>query len=519
MAYKKHNDTIALKAIHEKMSDAEKETLVLFLKAFNKKYGDYQPKTLRLLYYISDITDEKELEFNTVKNHLFPEMSDAAFIKLASRLRDKMLESTMLDVNLDREGGLPASWVAKQKVRKKLGMIEMMLVKSNYFEAKHLIAKTKRECIQFELLDSFMSLLNLEYIVTSITEGSEKAENLAKETRKIADLSRFKLEVEQLFYKYNYRAQGSDISNSEMQLMISEIRKIASDERLKYSPMANYHLLHLKMKLAEMQGSFTSIYDVSNILMRLMDSHAHLSQPVRRTNLHLQQFTAAMHLRLFSEALVNVESAASYMKGESVAAMEVKLQRFYPLLHLAQYDKAIQVLNDAEIQAKTADVDLRRLNEKTTYLRAVVDFVRGDHTESSRKLSSITMITEESISWNIGLRVLAIQSRIAKQAFDAADTQIENLRRFLERKGKNRKLNQREVIIIRILNRMSKSNYEVKNFPPGMLEMLKLLEDSRLGYRWNPFGPEVIPFQDWANQWMTSKGFANKAMPSRQKNN
>lgn len=73
------------------MSPQEQEVAKQVIVGFNRKFGDYEPKTLKLFQFISDNTDLGNFDDEEVKNLLFPEMDEGTFGKLTSRLREKSL--------------------------------------------------------------------------------------------------------------------------------------------------------------------------------------------------------------------------------------------------------------------------------------------------------------------------------------------------------------------------------------------------------------------------------------------
>jgi hypothetical protein len=503
MAKNKHNDLSAVRQIWMKMDVTEQETVFQFLSAFNKKFGEYEPKTLKLLKYISDITNPKDLDGSVAKKELFPEMSDAAYTKLVSRLRDKLLEAWVLDVNLDRKGAYAPSWVVRQKTRKKLIYIEQLINKGNYFEAGHLLAKASRESLKYELYELYMSLQQLEYIMLCKTKGAEYAEHIFESFPVLSEKLMLKMHTEQLLYRYHFWGRNKGGSYTELSKLRNSLQMISKHPRLSEVPTSKYHFLHLRILFAEQMGSFDSIFDITEDLRELMVKHEHLALPVRFANLHLQQFTAALHLHLFPDALRYVQMALPYLNNASKASTDIRLMHFLPLLHLKRWKDAEEMLAETSLYAdKLYEAsESNPFLEKLSYYKACLSFAQGEYSEATRILSTLNSLLDDKDGWNIGIRVLLIQCRIAKGAYDVAESQIDNLRRQLERNGKLRKLAQREVIILRVLHHMSKADFNPSAIAPRVKDMVELLNDQREGYRWDPFGSEVIPFQSWYNEW------------------
>ena len=90
-----------------------------------------------------------------------------------------------------------------------------------------------------------------------------------------------------------------------------------------------------------------------------------------------------------------------------------------------------------------------------------------------------------------------IQLRIGLGQFDLAEDLIHNLKRRVERMGEKDKPSPRTFTAIRILHSLSVESFNFKAFWEKQAELVRMLNDPRPGYRWDPFGPEVSPLEGW----------------------
>jgi len=87
--------------------------------------------------------------------------------------------------------------------------------------------------------------------------------------------------------------------------------------------------------------------------------------------------------------------------------------------------------------------------------------------------------------------------RIDLGQFDLAEGLISNLQRRIQRQGEKEKPSQRIFALVRILHALSLESFQFKAFWMKNPDAIGLLKDSRLGYRWDPFGHEVVAFENW----------------------
>ncbi len=491
------NDVEPLHALLSKMTPAEREAASAFIAGFNRKYGSYEPKTLKLLQCISDNTHADLPDSFSLKASLFPDMTDIAFSKLLARLREKLLESWIIDVNLDRKDRFAPSWVVRQKARKRIIMVELLINQGLFAEARHLIRKTEKDCVSYALYDQLIALKHIQYILISQQEGSEYGEDIFNEMPLLQAKDQVKKRAEMAFYRHQFYGRNKASAKLSIEALKNDITEIEANPGLSSVPAAQYFLFSLKALYHEKNGQYGKIIPVIQRMLQLFAEQPSVHLPIRQANAHLQLFTAHCFLGSFQDALQHAEAAGAIINNQSKASVEIKKVKFYPLLHLNRLDEAENVLNEVSFHAEKLHGENHVYLEKIVFLRAVLAFKQKSYAQAARLLSSLSHLPEEKDGWNVGIRLLQIQNRIEKHLFDAADTQIANFKRHLERIGKSDKLPKRAVIILRILHDLASNAFHFSQTLERQQPLLDLLKDNAPDYRWDPFGAEVIPFDQW----------------------
>lgn len=491
----KRNSPDALRPLVKSMSPQEQEVAKQVIVSFNRKFGDYEPKTLKLFQFISDNTDLGNFDDEQVKNLLFPEMDEATFGKLTSRLREKLFESLILDVNLDRKGMYQPSWLVRQKARKSLITAEILSIRNQRDKAEKLIRKTIRECQKHELYDLLIGLNHISFINTCNVKGGECTAQNFEDFQSYLEKERLKKTAEMHMYKYAFYGINRASAKPNPKDVLKDIQKIEHAlENGPEVPSAQYFLLQLKTVYWELKGNFNNQVRFARQLRHLFVQYPHLSSDIRNINAYLQEFTALLNLNVHKQALEAVREAQKLAVPGTSSYFEITKNQVYPLIHLGRLHEARQIIEDLLDDERVQGL----MQEKLRYLLCVVLRENGQYGLVSRTLMELHELpSAERNGWNVGVRFMEIQNRLENERFDLAETQIQNLKRFMERHNSSLKDRKREVVILRILLQLSKLNFDYSALMSNNAQLVDLLQGAGAEYRWDPFGAETIPFDQW----------------------
>lgn len=491
----KKNSPDALRPLVKSMSPQEQEVAKQVIVGFNRKFGDYEPKTLKLFQFISDNTDLGNFDDEEVKNLLFPEMDEGTFGKLTSRLREKIFESLILDVNLDRKGAYQPSWLVRQKARKNLIAAEILSIRNQRDKAEKLIRKTVRECQKHELYDILIGLNHISFVNTCSTKGGEYTSKNFEDFESYLEKERLKKTAEMHMYKYAFYGVNKSSAKPKPNDVLKDIQKIEyALEHGPEVPSAQYFLLQLKTVYWELKGNFNNQVRFARQLRDLFVKHPHLGSDIRNINAYLQEFTALLNLSAYKEALESIREAQNLAVPGTSSYFEITKNQVYPLIHLGRLHEARKIVEDLLDDDRVQGL----MQEKLRYLLCVILRENGQFGLVSRTLMELSELpSAQRNGWNVGVRFMEIQNRLESELFDLAETQIQNLKRFMERHSDSMIDRKRDVIILRILLQLSKLDFNFTEFMSKHAQLVDLLQDTRPDYRWDPFGAETIPFDQW----------------------
>jgi len=488
------NTTNSLRQIAAAMGPAEVEATAAFISGFNRKFGEYEPKTLKLFTYISDNTKVENLSDEEVKNQLFPQMDEGTFSKLVSRLKEKVFESLQLDVNLSRGGSYSATWLSRQKARKALISAEILSLKGLKGESDDLLRRVLRESLKFEIYDLAATAYRLLYIHKCTQLSSEKGEDLKILAETYNRLACIERRADLLLYTYGFKKENPYRGELPYKQLATEIKGLEAELQGSSANGIGYLISQLKILYWEGVGLFENQAAESQKLRQILLTNPGICSPIRRVNAALQAMTAYMHLRQFDQVVNFVEEARLFTTLTSYTGRKVAMYQAIAKLQIGQYESATALLQNLMEQPLLQGADREHVN----YLLAYVDFLSGNPNKAKLGLKYIENLRRQKLrDWSLGIEVFELQLRIDLGQLDMAEGLISNLQRRIQRQGEKDKPSQRLFILVRILHTLNMESFQFKSFWKKNPDVIGLLKDSRLGYRWDPFGHEVVPFESW----------------------
>jgi hypothetical protein len=488
------NTTESLRQIAAAMGPAEIEATSAFIAGFNRKYGEYEPKTLKLFSYISDNTKLKNLSDEGVKNHLFPDMDEGTFSKLVARLKEKVFESLQLEVNLSRGKAYAPTWLSRQRAKKTLISAEILSIKGLKTESDELLQRVLRDSQKYELYDLAGSACRILYIHLCTQLSSEKGEAMLQQAENYSRLACLERQAELLFYKYGFQKENPYRGEQPYRQLAAEIKRLSSELQGRSARGIEYLISQLKILYWEGVGSFENQAAEAQALRTLLSATPGISSPIRRVNAALQSMTAAMHLRQFQQAKQHIDEARSLSSLTSYSGRKVATAQAIAYIQIGHYAEANGFLQELLNQPQLQNSE----REHVQYLLAYLDFMMGHAHKAKAGLKSLSLLRRQKLQdWSLGIEVFELQLRIDMGQFDVAEGLISNLQRRIQRQGEKEKPSQRLFTLVRLLHALSMESFQFKTFWAKNPDALEMLQDSRLGYRWDPFGHEVVPFENW----------------------
>ena len=489
------NRSNPLQSLIHSMNEQEIDLLKKYLTVFASR-KDEEPKTMRLLEFL--VKNKEIVTDEDCALYVYEKKKDNQFEKLKSRLKQKTLHALINDINIDRNKEWDEIEVIAIKLRKRLSQysflsfsrpnqpmalvildeiiglaktyeIYSILIEALRYKKYYLGYRFGR--LYYKRLDNIIShyqkcnhemmLAHESYIQTIVYKNFSSVSNNIT----------FKRDLKIAFEKIKMRSKGLLSQNIRFyQLLI---------ERFYYFLCENFRgtkIRELKMlKLVQEQPSLNRKARIGNALRYLSESEIYLGQ--------------------FLAAADYAKKAKLYMQVNSLNYHLCQETEFLANLYSGNYQDALVISNNI-IQSYSNDKQ-DFWKSKYLFYNAVALFKNKDYHLALKKLRINTSLSNDKTGWDIGIRILIIQTLIELNYIDQCSNQIESLRKHIHRTDKERKIKFRDKLILRFLVSLDRNSFNIKHTIDTEYALMRKLNGKTREFKWAYFSHELFPFQDW----------------------
>jgi hypothetical protein len=205
--------------------------------------------------------------------------------------------------------------------------------------------------------------------------------------------------------------------------------------------------------------------------------------------------TCELFLGNYRQAIVHIEKSLSLLWANNKMNYYISLDSlFYAVFHNKEFDRAEKVI----VQFFSDENPIRNELRVTKYFhfQACVHFEKKKYKQALEIINKPLPLNKDKTGYDIAIRILRIQCFLELNRDDEASTQIENLRKHVNRNQEKTYTSERDKLIIRVLILMQKRGFTGKQNKTES-ELIKKLSASAGQNKWTPLGPELIPFHEW----------------------
>jgi tetratricopeptide (TPR) repeat protein len=479
------------------MDRNEQVALRNYLTCFESRKKGHKPKSLILLDLLEKYDDDDRV-MSLLKKKI---SSEDARRMVMSRLREKMLTSLLLDVNLVRdenydEQGQALASVALGKLQGKL-LIARGQRKTGFYIMDRTIAQAKH----YELYDDLIDMLSSERQYIKAWKGSDQAfYNLVKEIenysacRDAANLA--KQYFEEITMRYGFKGLSRlAVDESQLEFLRERIDTLHEAFEETSSATVGYYYYFLSVEYHQLQNNLEEASDSLSRLAQMLENNPAIKRKVRQASVYANLGANHLWRHRFKESQAQFETSLTFLRENTRNHAVITELLFYSLFYAGKLDEAEEKI-ESLVESKHVDQSDYRKAVRS-YLLACVSFAKGEFRKVNLRLASSQHIGKDKEGWNIGSRVLSIMLAIERKKFDFADSQIVNLRQFLREGVKGIELRQRDKIITDILIELRKKSYDFEEVAKEKLSVLKELSKDDVESGWLLQSPEMIIFHTW----------------------
>lgn len=424
------------------------------------------------------------------------EVDATSFNKLVLRLSNKLLESLLLDINVNHTDAYSDWYRNRLDLRKKIMQAFTIKGRGLDREAFALYDKIIKRAKEYELYDELLEVLYLKQQDLGLRLGKKEFEKYLKE---IKYYQRCKAAVYRAKnWRYRHFIEEVDnkgFKNEKLGLLTEAISDLQEEYRITKSANVGYYLYFLMMEYYMAYGYYKKSCETGLRLIELIESSPAIYMKRRLGHAYSDLADNELFIYDFDASLKHAKIAQNHYDPNEYDFEVAKEIEFKVHFYKGDIKRASDTINELLRNIQRENTPFQ--HDKRVYLKACVLFVQQKFKDSYKLLQKCIEIEQDQEGWNIGIRVLSILNLVEMVDLDFADARIEAMRKHIERIKELKPVRKRDIIILKILRQLEKESFDFKTVYKKCKKNFDKLESNREDYWWKVKSPEMIVFHKW----------------------
>lgn len=489
------------------MDKNERTVLRNYLTAFESRKKGHKPKTLILLDLIEKYTDDEKVVTLLKKKVL----QEDARRMVVNRLREKMLASLMLDVNLNREETYDEQARALASVVKGKLQGRLLIARGRRDIGFQVLDRSIQLAKQFELYDDLVDMLGVERQFIKAWKGTDDAFYSVDNEIKNYALCRDAVNLAKKYYEeitMRYGFKGLNRTKPDFEQLA--YLKTRSEElhavfEQTSSATVGYYYYYVLIEYCQVQSKLNEASQHLNSLAQMVENNPSINRRVRLATVYGNLGANELWMHHFVEAESYLKRSLEYLRPDTRNYALIVEYVFYTQFYSGNLEGAKASL-ESLVASKYVDQSEFRKAVRN-YLLACVAFGLGQFKQVNKYLSGSQGIGKDKEGWNFGSRMLSIMLAIEQEKFDYADSLIVNLRQFVREGLKGVELRKRDTLILDMLVELRKSSYNFEDVLKSKPQLLDALYKEDIETGWILQTPEMICFHTWFSDKRSNQAY------------
>lgn len=460
--------------------------------------SEAETKTRKLFEYLKECKEAPGSE--ACCQEVYGNPKDKRFKMLKLRLKGKLLDSLLNDINIERQSAqLDEYDHAGIKIRKKLAQFhQLYYTKGNQPLTMQLLDEVISLSKKWEYYIGLVDGLRIKKLRTGFSKGEKEYNRLNEEIKFYEACYQYLNDALDMYYRLMMKSsfQGHQDGASIQEFYLQCISYLKNYHFKTNSANIGYYLGFFEIGYYQNEQDYNKAREVCMRLLQMLDKNPSANRKLRVGSTYLNLGQCDIWLNDYPSAVSHVRKAQDYFPSHGVNYAVAKEQEFLALLYGNNLKEAEQV--SAELLRTTtagAQGDFRLA--KYEFYRANSLFKKKEFKEAMKILGRKHELSKDKIGWEIAIRVLTIMTQVELERYDEASLQIEGLRKHMDRHSKLKELRERDRLILKTLQEMEKNGYVSGQIKAGEAKLLEKLKSTDPKLRWEPVTPELVPFHEW----------------------
>lgn len=480
------------------LSQEELRIAQQYLIAFKSKNNEKDLKSITLLNDIIINRDEKNTSYI---DNLYPDSNTTAFRLLCYRLRDKILESLILEVNTTRPGYTSSLGKATIEASKLHLKILLCFTKGNAQLGVALINRLLSLCKKHQLYDEQIKALDLKQRALGLRFGSKRYNKIAAE---ISDCEYAKQSVRlanHYLLKLNNEVGFKNSRPKKLSFLTDATKDLAERHQKSQSKEVYYLWKRMEIEHLQEQKEYLKSNQLIELLLSFIKKHPTIYRGRMEGGLLMNLAFNSIFLNQYSHAKRNIQLALPFFNKNSFNHFLLQEYNFYSHYYSGALKEALQIALTTEQQPRNQKTPLQQ--NKWNYWLGVCLFNQERYTEAEALLLEGQELKKDRKGWNMSIRILHIATLLELGKHDAATQAIDTLRNFYYSSPHVRK---RENSILHLLLKLQ-GHWDFKSVYANEKDLLKKLSTGEKYFRFEIQTPELFLFDQWFMSKLKAKAY------------
>lgn len=473
----------------------EIKTIRAFLRIFNESGTRTESKSIKLFELLLDKQNFSEIEICKKIYNSDSTKSKQSFKRLLNRFKGKIYECLCLDVNVYRDDLLSEVSQYRLEMRKIIMFFFVLRGRLMNQEFLRLIDRAIYIGKKYELYYDLINLFYSKIEILSFNSSYDKLTKLEQEVKYYQEAHEALREAsffhQKLVLSPAAKAQGY-LNIEEFPIAIKKLSESASKFN---SSNIEYFQLIISMEYAHKTYNYKMAEEISFKQLKLYDLSPAVYLKARVAGTYLNLGNNQIYLYKFEEAYKNIIKSYPVYSAYSLNFYIAKEIEFYVHFYSGDLDKAVNLINEIIVEGQKHS-SLHQ-SSKRSFLLAAVLVLKKRHHDAHKVLQDTREIEKDKEGWNLGIRILSIINQLETQKLDIVDLNIESMRKHIERIINMKAVRKRDVIILKLLAKLSRQGFNFKQVWKKNQKYFDLLASNDPEYRWEMKSPEMIIFHRW----------------------
>lgn len=476
-----------------------------------KRFGSYlnpprKPKKMLRLFELLRRHGGKQLSKEEKRNLKFKiygkGIGGKQFDMLIHRLRVKVFDFLLSEITHNKHPVLEKLHAAQINVKNKYALYYFL----NYTGRSGSIADDfLNEAIasakEYDCYGDLLQLLHSKGMKSGYRLGEKEIDKALKEIEHIEKCARAVRRASELYYRTLIRKKfNANPDLSSLQKFLKEsIKELQAHYKQTRSPEVLYFLKLLEIDFFQNEKNLTMAKDKCIELLKLV---AHT--PSVFTNQRLDYGYANLaqchaYLGDYDEALDFIR-LQQYIIPYTLDWLESKELEFRILFYKKKFTEARRLL-DAMQKSLPDDIEPIRKARIKFYLACVL-FIQGNLKKAQEILHINSELLKDKSGWAVSIRMLELMMLAEQNKKREITIAAKCLDKFIRYNIKSHIVSTRDELMADLLS--LPINFENKRMKKRMANIRKRLSVKKGDYAWDPFGHEIIRYDEWLGEFINN---------------